>query len=78
MGGFNIGIGVGLKYPSPINKRTNSKPPEEDILDALIMEDGSLFMMEDGSYFKIEVVQAKRSSRKSKSTTKVDKSYWNF
>lgn len=29
-------------------------PPDSDITDALIMEDGFLFLMEDGDYFKLE------------------------
>lgn len=32
----------------------NTPSPEPDITDALVMEDGSLFLMEDGSYFKLE------------------------
>lgn len=36
-----------------INKG-GSKPPEENITDALLMEDGSLFLMEDGTYFMLE------------------------
>lgn len=34
-------------------------PPEPDIADALLMEDGGLFLMEDGSYFKLEVEHSK-------------------
>lgn len=29
-------------------------PPEPDITDALIKEDGFLFLMEDGDYFQLE------------------------
>lgn len=29
-------------------------PPDPDITDALIMEDGFLFLMEDGDYFRLE------------------------
>jgi hypothetical protein len=29
-------------------------PPDPDITDALIMEDGFLFLMEDGDYFQLE------------------------
>lgn len=29
-------------------------PVPEEITDALLMEDGSLFLMEDGSYFRLE------------------------
>ena len=29
-------------------------PPYPDITDALIMEDGFLFLMEDGDYFQLE------------------------
>lgn len=54
MGGFNIGIGVGLRYPAPKLGNANVNPPEPDITDALLMEDGSLFLMEDGSYFILE------------------------
>lgn len=46
-----------------------SGAPEENITDALIMEDGSLFLMEDGSYFKLE-------NQENSSAPK--KSYWNF
>lgn len=55
MGGFRIGIGVGLRYPTPIGEIKGSVPsPEDDIKDALLMEDGTLFLMEDGNYFKLE------------------------
>lgn len=54
MGGFNIGIGVGLRYPAPQSGKMSVEPPEPDITDALLMEDGSLFLMEDGSYFMLE------------------------
>ena len=54
MGGFNIGIGVGLRYPAPKSGKISVEPPEPDITDALLMEDGSLFLMEDGSYFMLE------------------------
>lgn len=47
-----------------------SKPPEQDITDALLMEDGSLFLMEDGSFFMLE--------KSAKKTPTIDKSYWNF
>lgn len=29
-------------------------PPDPDITDALIMEDGFLFLMENGDYFQLE------------------------
>lgn len=54
MGGFSIGFGVGLKYPAPSKGKMSVEPPEPDITDALLMEDGSLFLMEDGSYFRLE------------------------
>lgn len=56
-----------------INKG-GSKPPEEDITDALLMEDGVLFLMEDGTYFMFE----KAAQPQSKETPKINKSYWNF
>lgn len=54
MGGFSIGFGVGLKYPAPSKGKMSVEPPEPDITDALLMEDGSLFLMEDGTYFRLE------------------------
>lgn len=56
MNGFNIGVGVGLKYSAPTGKIKGviPLPPEEDIKDALLMEDGTLFLMEDSNYFKLE------------------------
>lgn len=33
---------------------TVTQPPEQNITDALLMEDGCLFLMEDGSYFRLE------------------------
>lgn len=89
MSGLSIGVGVGLKYSTPINVNGGSvSPPEEDITDAFLLEDntGSL-LMEDGTYFKIETTEAqtlKSSSsttitkKKPSRTSKVDKSYWNF
>lgn len=50
-------------------KSNPSPPPEEDITDALLMEDGSLFLMEDGTYFKLE---------NSENSSAQKKSYWNF
>lgn len=50
-------------------KKSNPSPPEENITDALLMEDGSLFLMEDGTYFKLE-------NQENSSAPK--KSYWNF
>lgn len=76
MGGFSIGFGVGLRYPAPNKKIEGSTPPDPDITDALLMEDGSLFLMEDGSYFMLE--KSVEVKTKAKMTTKVDKSYWNF
>lgn len=67
--GLNIGLGMGLGYNKPLTGgKVVVSPPEPDITDALLMEDGVLFMMEDGSYFRLEeggVV-----------TRKIDKSYW--
>lgn len=68
MGGFSLGLGVGLRYPAP-NRKIKGSEPEPDITDALLMEDGSLFLMEDGYYFQLEsAVEA----------AKIEKSYWNF
>lgn len=50
-------------------KKSNPSPPEENITDALLMEDGSLFLIEDGTYFKLE-------NQENSSAPK--KSYWNF
>lgn len=50
-------------------KKSNPSPPEENITDALLMEDESLFLMEDGTYFKLE-------NQENSSAPK--KSYWNF
>lgn len=50
-------------------KSNPSPPPEEDITDALLMEDGSLFLMEDGNYFKFENLE---------NSSAPQKSYWNF
>lgn len=50
--------------------KTGEQPPEVNIDDALLLENGGLFLMEDSSYFRLEeggVV-----------TRKIDKSYWNF
>lgn len=57
MSGLKIGIGVGLSYPTPIGKIKGvvPQPPEEDIKDALLMEDGTLFLMENEDYFKLEI-----------------------
>lgn len=37
-----------------ISGRDSVAPPDPDITDALIMEDGFLFLMEDGDYFQLE------------------------
>lgn len=89
MNGLSIGVGVGLKYSTPINVNGGSvSPPEEDITDAFLLEGTTgILLMEDGSYFKIETAEVKtlRSSssttstkKKSSRTSKIDKSYWNF
>lgn len=80
MGGFSLGLGVGLRYPAP-NRKTKGIAPEPDITDGLLLEDGSLFLMEDGSYFQLEevvVVKSTRSTRKTKTTANTNKNYWNF
>lgn len=43
-------------------------PPEENITDALLMEDGTLFLMEDGTYFQLEGEQPQG----------INRSYWNL
>lgn len=68
MGGFNIGIGVGLRYPAPQSGKMSVEPPEPDITDALLMEDGTPFLMEDGTYFQLEGEQPQG----------INRSYWNF
>lgn len=76
MSGLSIGVGVGLKYSTPINVKGGSvSPPEEDVTDAFLLEGTTgVLLMEDGSYFKIETTTKKKSSR----TSKIDKSYWNL
>lgn len=76
MSGLSIGVGVGLKYSTPINVNGGSvSPPEEDITDAFLLEGTTeVLLMENGSYFKIETTTKKKSRR----TSKIDKSYWNL
>lgn len=89
MNGLSIGVGVGLRYSTPINVNGGSvSPPEGNIADAFLLEGTTgVLLMEDGSYFKIETteVQTLKSSssttttkKKSSRTSKIDKSYWNF
>lgn len=88
MGGLNLGVGVGLKYSTPINIKGNIViQPEEDITDAFLLEGNTgVLLMEDGSYFKIELTEiqtlktsaSKTTTKKTSRTSKVDKSYWNF
>ena len=60
---------VAINTVGSISVAKGEQPPEPDITDALLMEDGSLFLMEDGSYFQLEsAVEA----------AKINKSYWNF
>lgn len=49
--------------------KTGEQPPEVNIDDALLLENGGLFLMEDGSYFRLE---------SGEQTVKIDRSYWNF
>lgn len=70
MSGLSIGIGVGLKYSTPINKiERAASPPEEDIENAFLLEGnyGVLFL-DDGTYLELEVA----------AEGKINKSYWNF
>lgn len=46
-------------------KKSNPSPPEENITDALLMEDGSMFLMEDGTYFKLENQENSSAPKKS-------------
>lgn len=56
-------------------RKAGERPPEPDITDALLMEDGSLFLMEDGSYFQLESVEVATGAKK---TPTIDKSMWDF
>lgn len=44
-----------LNTVGALSRTKGEAPPEPDITDALLMEDGSLFLMEDGDYFKLEI-----------------------
>lgn len=76
MAGFSVGIGVGIRYDTPIEKRLSGEMLP-DILDALLMEDGTLLLMEDGTYFQLENDTPKAS--KSKDANKINvENYWNL
>lgn len=65
---------VQLNTVGAVSKAKGEAPPQPDITDALLMEDGSLFLMEDGTYFMLE----NTAQPQSKETPKINKSYWNF
>lgn len=68
MGGFRIGIGVGLKYSTPIKREIDigEPPPPSEIKDAILSEKGKVLLLESGSYLKQESpVEAKNNTNKS-------------
>lgn len=66
---------VAINTVGSISVAKGEQPPEPDITDALLMEDGSLFLMEDGSYFRLESVEVATEAKK---TPTIDKSMWDF
>lgn len=52
--GMNLGLGISLFKYGKLKKDSGSVDPPEDILNALLMEDGNLFLMEDDNFFELE------------------------
>lgn len=50
----NIIRPISVNAVKGIKKKEDSPIPEPVITDALLMEDGKLFLMENGSYFRLE------------------------
>lgn len=67
MGGFSIGFGVGLRYPTP-NRIKGSAPPV--ISRPILAENGMYVASENNNYLKLE--------DEVKASTMKTKSYWNF
>lgn len=63
-----IGSVINTNVIGGINSNRSPAPPEENITDALLMEDGTLFLMEDDTYFQLEEGQ----------TQGINRSYWNL
>jgi hypothetical protein len=57
-----IGSVINTNVIGDISNRSPA-PPEENITDALLMEDGTLFLMEDGTYFQLEGEQPQGINR---------------
>lgn len=62
-----IGSVINTNVIGDISNRSPA-PPEENITDALLMEDETLFLMEDGTYFQLEGEQPQG----------INRSYWKF
>ena len=78
MAGFSIGIGVGIRYDTPSRKKISGEiPPEIEITDALLSEDGLVFLSEDGRYFRLESGTPLPKSKESDNSINVE-NFWNF
>lgn len=53
MAGYNIGIGIGIRYDTDIEKKFIGETVQ-NILDALLLEDGRPLLLEDGRYMQLE------------------------
>lgn len=86
MGGFNIGIGVGLKYPSPSRLKMNpyldlthriTTLNREKII-ANINGSTSAYLNYNASDGHENEIELKSENDRNEKQHKVEKSYWNF
>lgn len=85
MGGFSLGLGVGLRYPAPNRKIKVSEPiPEPEPTSVLLSETNKAILTENNDYVKLEEstpsvqtlslnsiseTEGKTKARKTKTTT---------
>lgn len=74
MAGFNIGIGIGIRYDTDIEKKFIGDITPS-ILNAILLESEEPIMMEDESYLELESSNAKNA--KEAPSAKNYSNYWN-
>ena len=75
---FEVGLKIAIQTPNlKGGKISITPPPEIEITDALLSEDGLVFLTEDGRYFRLESGTPLPQSKESDNSINVE-NFWNF